>query len=153
MTVKSIMKTDVKSVAPDHTLKEVAKLLIEEKVSGVPVLNEKGAVVGVVSEKDVFGAVFPSYHDYYVDPDVWSNYDWNDADDRLRSICVRDVMTDKVYCVEESDPILKVGALMMAHHIHRVPVLKNGKLVGIVTRKDIYRSLLRKALGQETLPS
>ncbi len=149
--VKDIMKTDVTRVTPDHTLQEVARLLIEKTVSGVPVVDDSGSLLGVVSEKDVFQAVFPSYHDYYVRPDVWSHFDWSDADERLRVIRVRDVMTSKVYTVEETEPVLKVGALMMAHHIHRVPVVRNGKLVGIVTRKDIYRTLLRKALGQETL--
>lgn len=149
--VKDIMKQDVMSVAPDSTLHEVAKLLIDKAVSGVPVVDDQGGILGVVSEKDVFQAIFPSYHDYYVRPDVWSQYDWSDADERLRLVRVRDVMTHKVYTVEETEPVLKVGALMMAHHIHRVPVVRNGKLVGIVTRKDIYQTLLRKALGQEGL--
>jgi len=145
------MKTDITSVMPDHTLQEVARLLIENTISGVPVVDDSGQVVGVVSEKDVFQAIFPTYHDYYVRPDIWTQYDWNDADERLKAIRVRDVMSRKVFVVEENEPVLKVGALMMAHHIHRVPVVRDGKLVGIVTRKDIYRTLLRKALGQETL--
>jgi len=149
--VKDIMKTDVTSVTPDHTLQEVARLLIVKGVSGVPVVDDSGSLVGVVSEKDVFKAVFPSYHDYYVRPDVWSHFNWSDAEERLRALRVRDVMTNKVYTAQESDPVLKIGALMMAHHIHRVPVLSNGKLVGIVTRRDIYRTLLRRTLGQEPL--
>lgn len=145
--IRDIMKTDVVTVRPEHNLQEVAQILIDKIISGLPVINEEGDLVGVISEKDLFHAVFPSYHEFYVRPDVWINYDWTDVLDRLKAQKVADVMVRKVFTVEEDEPVLKVGAMMLAHHIHRVPVLRAGKLVGIVTRKDIYRSLLRKALG------
>lgn len=145
--IRDIMKTEVATVQQEDTLDQVARLLLGKTISGAPVVDSEGKLIGVVSEKDIFHAVFPSYQEFYVRPDIWVNYDWTDVQDRLKKITVGEIMTRRVFTVEGDEPILKVGAMMLAHHIHRVPVLHAGKLVGIVTRKDIYRSLLRKALG------
>lgn len=144
MLVRDIMKTDVRTVPAGATWRQVAELLIHHRVSGAPVVDASGVVVGVVSEKDVFRAIYPSYEEWYRRPHDHSDFLELEAEaQHAQTKHVEDFMSRKLVSVTSDTPVLKIGALMMSTGIHRVPVVDAGKLVGMVSRRDIFRAILR----------
>ena len=149
MRVRDIMKKDVYTISPQATLKEAIEKLYELKVSGLIVANEKNEVVGILSEKDVYRAFYPSYEDFYNSPELFTDYKKQEAEIKNKTnVLVQEVMTQKVIKIDPDEYIMKVGSIMLSRNIHRLPVVnKNGKLVGVISRGCIYRSLFRKQLG------
>lgn len=145
MLVQEIMEPKVITVAPDSTYLAVAQLLYEHDVSGVPVVDFGAELVGIVSEKDLFRILYPYYQSYYEHPELYADLQAREGKaQEIKFHRVETFMTKKVYTVAPDDPIMKAGALMIAHHINRLPVVEGKKLVGIVTRKMIYRAILKK---------
>ncbi len=117
-TAGEIMTRDVVTVSPDTLTEELAKLLAFHNVSGMPVLDEASALVGIVSEADVLGK-------------------WGKT--------VGEIMTPEVITVDQAAPIEQIAALMAQKKIKRVPVVGDGALVGMVSRADIVRALAARA--------
>jgi CBS domain-containing protein len=149
MKVKEIMKTEIIKINAEKTCKEAAKLMIESKISGAPVVDESGKLVGIISEKDIFRSFYPSYKEFYENPEYYYDFEMLEKNAKIfsESKKVKDVMAERLITAEPETPVLKVGAQMVASGIHRVPVVENGKLVGIVSRRDIYRAIMRIHLG------
>ncbi|NPV90983.1 MAG: CBS domain-containing protein [Firmicutes bacterium] len=147
MLAKDIMTREVITVSPDTPVTEVAEVLLENRISGLPVVNAEGELMGVVSEADllykekdvkgprtlsILGAII-----YLERPQRLEN--------ELKKIAgakVRDVMTKEVVTVHEDTPIHEIANVMIDRGINRVPVMRHKNLVGIITRADIVRSLL-----------
>ena len=108
------MTRSVLTASPDELVEDIAKRLSFHNVSGMPVEDWDGKVIGIVSEFDVMG----KFHD-----------------------TVGDVMSSDVISVSRDTPLSEVAALMAERRIKRVPVLDGGLLVGIVSRADIVRAL------------
>lgn len=145
MIVREIMKTEIITIPYGTPYREVAKILLEKRVSGAPVVDERGQLVGVVSEKDLFKAIYPSYNDFYSAPSNFIDFDKLEQEAHQTSEKrVEDFMSPRLITTTPETPILKVGAIMVATGIHRVPVLENGKLIGMVSRGDVYRAILRE---------
>jgi CBS domain-containing protein len=144
----SIMTRDVLSVGPDTTIKDAAARLSDRGVSAAPVVDGDGHLLGMVSEGDLmqpFGRqralrrawwlnvlaegeqLAPEFRDYL----------------RLDTRRVRDVMTKDVVTVGESADVSEIADLLTKHRIKRVPVVREGKLVGVVSRADLVRALAR----------
>ncbi|MDP8923456.1 MAG: CBS domain-containing protein [Chloroflexota bacterium] len=117
-TAGEIMTRDVVTARPDMPTEEFATLLAFHNVSGMPVLDEAGTVVGIASEADVIGK---------------------------RGATVGEIMTPEVVSVTEGTPIERIAALMATRKIKRVPVIVDGVLVGMVSRADIVRALAARA--------
>lgn len=145
MIVREIMKTDIVTIPKGTSYREVAKTLLLKKMSGAPVVDDRGNLIGVVSEKDLFKAIYPSYNDFYTAPENYINFEQLEHDSRQASDKkVEELMSPRLITTTPQTAILKVGAIMVATGIHRVPVLENGKLVGMVSRGDVYRAVLRE---------
>ena len=114
MKVKEIMTAPVVSAGPDTPTADVAKLLTKHKISGVPVTDDTGAVVGLVSEYDLLVK---------------------------QGATTRDVMSPAVVSVTEDTDVEDVRALLVDLRIRRVPVLAGQQLVGIVSRSDLVELL------------
>ncbi|MDN5292992.1 MAG: hypothetical protein PWQ91_24 [Eubacteriales bacterium] len=149
MLARDIMTKEVITVKPDTTVEEVIKILAENKISGVPVVNDHGGVIGIVSEADLLvrdaKLRVPSFINvlgsliFLEDP--------RQLDEDLRkmvAVKVRELMTEDVITVEEDTPVEEVASLMLKKKINRVPVVSHGKLVGIISRHDIVRALAAK---------
>src|SRR6185503_8560458 len=124
IAVKTIMTTDVKFVRAETPIYEALDLLDKEKISGLPVLDEGNHVVGILTEKDVLEILISK-----------------NADAKK---LVGDYMTREVICFQENDNVLDVCKFFIRSHIRRVPIVREGKLVGIVSRHDIV-TLIREA--------
>jgi CBS domain-containing protein len=134
MRVDEIMTAPVVTVAPRTTLKDVARLLRWNEISGVPVVDGD-RVVGVVSESDIVRkeATSPSPR----------RRPWRRARDRREAVTAGDAMTTRVVTIEPWMGIAAAAALMAEFDVNRLPVQKNGALVGIVTRADLVRAFAR----------
>lgn len=133
LTAKSIMRSDVVSVKCDTSVYEAAKILIEKKFTGIPVVNDDMTLVGIVSEKDILRFV--------------SNLHLLDliCDLQHSSVTAKDVMTSEVVSFDENDQLSAIYSSLIDNNFRRVPILSGGKLVGIISRKDIIGYIMETA--------
>lgn len=149
MRACDVMRRQVVTVTEDHTLKELEAILIDNKITGVPVLDAKGRVIGVVSQTDLVRRdreqapphENPAY-DQALDRWLGRSGLQVEAPDFVR---VRDVMTPSACCAEEDAPLWEVARLMAQSGIHRVVITRKGRLAGIVTSMDILRAFVAMA--------
>lgn len=153
MLVKEIMLTNFVTLSPKTTFFEAAKIFLKSHISGAPVVDDNGNLVGILSEKDLFRGLYPSYEKYYTDPDYYlSEEGLQEAVEESRNKLVEDVMSKRIITATPETPILKIGGLMVASGIHRIPVLdKNNKVIGMVTRGDTYRTILQEKFNLYTV--
>jgi CBS domain-containing protein len=151
LTARDVMTAEVYSVRADTPLGDVAQLLAVRHISGVPVIDEREQVIGIVSEADLIDeekrqtqiprtALFGFFP---VPDDVLQ-----DTYRRGMELKARDVMTKRVYTASEETPLPELAEMMLTGRINRVPVVREGRLVGIVSRGDIVRALAGR--GAET---
>ena len=150
MQVAEVMQKEVIVVKNDMSVTEAAMVLLKNNITGAPVVDQEGKLMGVVSEKDIFKFLYPDYREYYsflgfTKEKVSLRARVKIGEDKL----VKEVMTRKVIYVSTQDSVMRVGALMVMKKIHRVMVVERGKLVGIVCRKDIYHQVFRTALNKD----
>lgn len=141
--VGEVMTRDVVSVTPDTPLKDVAAALVERGVSGLPVCDADGAVVGVLSEADLLvkqggapersGGLFAWLVDTAGAPDLA----------KLRAHTAGEAMTAPAITVESGAPVSEAARTMVSLGVNRLPVVEDGRLVGIVTRADLVRLFTR----------
>jgi len=138
------MSVKVGTVKPSTSVRDVAALMVEKHVSGVPVLNESGKLIGIVSEGDLLRR--PEIGTEKHRP-RWASF-FTGTDEQAREFTkshglrVGDIMTKQVTHVSESTPVSDIVGLMEKHRVKRLPVLSNGNLVGIVSRIDLLRALV-----------
>jgi CBS domain-containing protein len=141
MRVHDVMTTEVATARPDAPLKELAAQLAERGISGMPVVDDEGVVVGVVSEADVLAKALPGPEDEGALARLLRR---DDADvRRLDARLVRDVMTTPAITIEEYWPVAEAAERMLESKINRLPVVRDGRLVGLVSRADLVRAFAR----------
>ena len=113
MNASEIMTRRVFTIHSEANVQELAQLLSREHISGAPVVNAQGLITGIVTEADILSKV-----------------------DR-EGMCVGDIMSQEIIAVQEETHVAEIARLLAQHKIKRVPVLRNGQLVGIVSRADI----------------
>ena len=143
------MNSAVVAVKPDTPISDVAKTLRDHRISAVPVVNEAGSPLGVVSEGDLIGrdeAEREARLDWWLtllaegealNPEFLASV-------RSSERRARDVMTAPVVTVGEEVEIDEVARLLTAHRIKRVPVLRDDRIVGIVSRADLVGALAER---------
>lgn len=148
MKVRDVMQIQVISVPETATYEDVAKLLHVYNISGLPVVNSERALVGVVSEKDLFRILYPRYDEFYRNPEAFLDLELRETRvSELRSRPVVEFMSRDIVTVAPDDLIMRAGSLMLAKNIHRMPVLQDGELKGIISRRDIFKNILQKNLS------
>lgn len=114
MLARDIMTSHVISVSPTAAIREVADLLAEYRISGVPVVDEQGQLLGVVTEADLISK---------------------------QGKTATDIMSARVVTVHEATPVDEIAQILTSNRFKRVPVMRDDKLVGIVSRADIVRMM------------
>lgn len=141
MLAKDIMRRDVVTVAPYLTLTELVHVFQECCISGAPVVDEDGGIVGVVSQTDIVGArreesaVAPPFH---LEPDLTAE-DVGMHVEESDGTRVEQIMTPGAIAFEEDTPVVVLARAMLDRHIHRVLITRRGRLAGIVTTMDMLR--------------
>ncbi len=113
MIARDIMTHRVYTTTPQATVQEVAQLLTRERISGVPVVNPDGKLIGIVTEADIIAKTTAS------------------------NLHAKDIMSSEVIVVGEDTPVSEIARLLTDKKIKRVPVVHEGRLIGIVSRADI----------------
>ncbi len=146
LTAREIMTREVHSVTPETTVEEVARQFVATGVSAMPVVDAEGRLEGIISETDLIAQDRPLHL-----PTVISLFDWViylESEDRFREqvekltarkvgeICTRDVTT----CSPDAT-VQEIAALMVEKGVHLVPVVEKDRVVGVVARLDIIRSM------------
>ncbi len=148
MKVRDVMESNSITIRRDATYEDVAKILYTHGISGAPVVDHDGNLLGMVSEKDLFRILYPFYRSYYENPEVYADLEnREDKLDEIRGKNVEVYMSREIITIGPDAPIMRAGAIMLAKQIHRLPVVEDGKLLGIITRRRIYRTVLRHQLG------
>ena len=139
MRAIDIMTTRVAIVSPDTTVEEIVRRLVERRIGGMPVVDADGKLVGIVSDGDLLRRPelgtegLPS----------WASYVLDDPEQRaahyrkVHGLEARDVMSAPVWTVEEHATLEEIAELLETRRIKRVPVVRNGQLVGLVSRANL----------------
>ena len=129
------------AVAPTTTLTEVRDLFIQHLVSGAPVVNVQGELIGVVSQTDLARAVVGDLLEPESDGLLDLFGDRGGSTDPLVGKTVAEILPGNVFKVSPADPIGAVARMMIEHHIHRVIVAEENKPVGIISSMDLIKLL------------
>lgn len=141
MKIRNLMTNEVVTVAPETSLKEAATILVHCRISGVPVVDVAGTVVGVFSEADI---VFHEGGERHPEGLLGRLFEREfRLEDRLMVKTVGDAMTTPAITISPDAPVHKAAARMMEYSIKRLPVVEDGTLIGIVTRADLVRAFVR----------
>jgi len=137
MKIKDIMTKNIISITVEASLKELAILIKQHRINGVPVVNKEGALVGIITMTDILKILKDIYY-------------WSELESVKPGLGVKDAlmaekekatietkMTTNVRTVKEDDTVEDVLKLMCRYNIHTIPVVKDGKLVGVVGVTDI----------------
>jgi len=143
-----IMSSPVITVTPKTTLAAIAKLLSDHKISAVPVLDEQGLVIGIVSEADVlkpFRESIRARRTWWLELIAEGENLPKDFLDYLRqeTHTAADIMEPQVVTGDHQMTIPELAELAMKHGVRRLPIVRDGKLVGIVSRADLVRVIAR----------
>jgi CBS domain-containing protein len=122
VTAKEIMSKSVLTVDKDMTLNEVIKMLVRERVTGLPVVDDEMCLLGVVTEKDILKMLY----------------------NKEKSKTVQELMTRDVVTFDQDDDLINIFKCLVNNSFRRVPVMSKGRLVGIISRRDIIKFLSRK---------
>jgi CBS domain-containing protein len=138
MQAKDLMTRNLTTVSPDHSVWHAARIMLAKGVSGLPVVDDTGVLLGIITEGDLLrrselGTAGPISDGAARDQDLARDYV------RTRSWKVGDVMSPEVITIEEDTSIQKIATLLGEHRIKRLPVLQNGRLVGVVGRADLLK--------------
>ncbi len=134
MKAEEIMSSPVVTVRPDQSAREAIALLAEHSFTSLPVVDEDGDVIGIVSEIDLLRSRIPH------DPRLHM-LQQPDAGNPPRTVA--DAMSDSVVCLSENADAADLAQVLVDNRIRAVPILRGGDLVGIVSRRDVLRTLLR----------
>ncbi|SPB15568.1 HPP family protein [Caballeronia novacaledonica] len=154
MQARDVMTSPVVSVSPDTKVHELARLLVQHRISAAPVVDEEGQVVGMISEGDLL-------HREEIGTEKRSRRSWwldmlgsDGAADYIKSHAstVGEIMSREPICVNEETSLADIAAVLESRHIKRVPVLRDGRLVGIVSRSNLVQALA-SALAVEPSPN
>ena len=126
-TVADIMATELITFPPEMNIHEAIRILLDKRISGAPVVDAEGNLVGVLSKKDCLKIVFSTqYHD-----------DWGGP--------VRDFMSAPVETLDADLDVVSAAQAFLESHFRRFPVLRDGRLVGQISRYDILKVLTEKS--------
>lgn len=149
MEARDVMTALVVTVRPQTSVEEVAGLMLERRISAVPVVDDKGRVQGIVSEGDLIRRVESGterhrswWLDLLADRDGKA-FDYVKSHGRTAG----DVMTRRVVTVSERTPLEKIATLLERHRIKRVPVVRGGRVVGIVSRANLLHGLVAQKIA------
>jgi len=126
---KDVMSKRVMTLKPDSRVVDVIRLLAEHKVTGAPVVSDDMHLLGMVTEKDILMMLL---------------YDKN-----IKTKTVDDLMTKEVISFNEEDDLMEIFKILVENNFRRVPILSNGTLTGIVSRRDIIHFLSERAKAQQ----
>jgi CBS domain-containing protein len=149
LQARNIMTTDVLTVSPETSISELSKLLENRKIGGVPVVEQEGRLVGVITQNDLVERArdlelppainILDFHIYLQIPSHLFH-----KVEKMLGTTVGDCMTKNPVTVAPDAPVSKVAALMAKQKVHTIPVVEGSKLVGIIGKMDLVRAMAQE---------
>ena len=145
LQAKDIMTKDVITVKPESTVEALARLLMDNKISGVPVVDEEKKIIGIVTENDLI-----SKNKRLHIPTIMRLFDafillgsgrMEDEIKKMAATIVDEICTKKVLTIQEDMSLEDIATIMAEQHIHLLPVLRDDVVVGIVGKADMVRAM------------
>jgi len=151
-TAKEIMTTKVITISKDATIGELSRILLKNKISGVPVVDSEGKLLGMVTDADIITEDMEPIFPIYFDPLIISyafieNFEKYQKDAReYLETKVEEIMVRRVKSVKKDTLISEVARIMVKDRINRIPVVdESSRLVGIIARAEILKSMVAEA--------
>jgi CBS domain-containing protein len=150
LKAKDIMTKEVISVKPETTIEELARLLMKQQISGAPVVDHKGKIVGIVTENDLISKNsrlhIPTILRLF---DAYIPLGTSKMESDIRKMAastVEDICTKEIITVDEEASVEYIATIMTEKRIHILPVVREGKLVGIIGKKDLIKGISGESL-------
>ncbi len=147
LKAQDIMTIEVITVTPETKVHELAQLLTDKNIGGAPVLDESGSLLGVVTESDLIDQKKKIHIPTMVT--LLDSFIYLENPDRMAKemkkfagSTVGDILSKSPLTVEEDTPLEEIATIMAEKHVHTLPVMKDEKLVGIIGKKDIIKTLI-----------
>ena len=121
-TANSVMTKDVITVSQNTPVYEAMRVLVENRITGLPVVSDDMSLLGMVSEKDMLKLLYETH---------------------IQDAPVAEVMTREVVSFDENDDVIDVCECLIDNHFRRIPILSEGRLAGIISRRDIIKFILK----------
>ena len=144
MKVRDIMDSSPDIIRTSDTFEHLIKILGEVKYHVVFVVDKEDRLVGIVTEGDIIKVLVPKY--ITVDESLISVMDINYFERKCReskNLTINEIMSKATFMVREEDPIIKAAALMVVNKIHTIPVVRDSKIVGIVSRLTLIKHITK----------
>jgi len=146
LKAKDIMTKDVRTVGTSTTVEDLARLLVEHKISGTPVVNEKDVLIGIVTENDLIRKN-KKFHiptiirlfDAFIMLESKSKIEQEIKE--MAGVTVEDIYRKEVVTVSEDTPVDEIATIMSERNVHLIPVVDGRKLKGIIGKIDIIKGL------------
>lgn len=147
MKAEDIMVKEVITAKADTSIEELARLLTENKISGIPVVDDEGNIIGIVTEGDLLRKEVPPRLPQVItilDAIIYFNgvKRFNEDFKKLTALTASELMTTEVITAPGNMEIRDIARLMVNHNIKRIPVVEKRKIIGIISRADIVRTLI-----------
>lgn len=148
MRARDIMTTSVVTVSPETDIAEAVKLMLDRQISGVPVIDDAGRLIGILTEGDLMrrAELDTGRQSWWINP-ISSPEQEAKAYVKAHGLKVKDVMTREVVTISEQEPLDRIAMVFEERGIKRTPVVRGGKVVGIVSRANLLRSLALKKIN------
>ncbi len=150
LTAKDIMTRSVVTVKPDTSIEELSLLLVKNQISGVPVVDDAGALYGIVTENDLISRNkrlhIPTVVSF-LDAAIYleSSKKFEAEVKRMAATRVGDICNRKVVSITEDTTLVDIATIMDEKKVHLLPVVSTGRVVGIVGKRDVVKAVARQA--------
>jgi len=156
MKVKEFMIRDVVKGHPNDSVKDIMKILVENKIGGLPICSEDGKLIGMVSDGDILRAIKPIDHQFYHYLLYMAFDEGQDLGTRLGNLAKTEIInianTRGIISVTEDDEMEKAVALLAEHHFKKLPVIdRNRHIVGVISRGDVIRKIQSSIINSITV--
>lgn len=146
MKVRDAMSKKIVSASPLATFPEIWKKIFTHRVTAIPIVDSTNHLVGIVSREDLLKILYPTYHDQIFDFTLLPDFeDMEISLGQLSEKRAKDVMNRHVIFSREDTQIMRALSRMIVRQVHQLPVVnEEGKLVGVITKGDIFYALAKK---------
>ena len=147
--VRDVITRNVRTTNKDRSIRSVAKTICQNKIGGLPVVDDDNHLVGIISEKDILKAMLPGYTEFLEDPIKAMDFQAMERSyGNVLERKVSELMAKTVYSISIDEPVMKAAAQMDLHHFRRIPVVgQDERLAGIVSLSDIHHAIFMRELA------
>ena len=145
MKIKEVMIPDLTSVSADTPIKEAVKIMSRKRMVGLPVVDNDQNVIGIITESDIAKAFLPGYYKELQNPSFIPDFNqFSQQAKKIANLPVKEFMTTKVYSLEEDTSRTQAADLIFRKDLRIVPVVREGKLVGILTPSCLCKHAMKE---------